>query len=55
MDGKRGIWVKDGEVGIYGEDQIGRLELIEGIKQAPVEIICRVAFIPSQIQEPGVR
>jgi hypothetical protein len=55
MDRRRGIRVKDGDVGIQGEDQIGKLELIEGLKQVPAELTGRVALIPFQIQEPDIR
>jgi hypothetical protein len=50
MEGNLGVGVKDGAVGIHGEDRIGRLELLWGIMQAPAEIIGRVALMPFQIQ-----
>jgi len=55
MEGNLGIGIKDGAVGIHGEDHIGRLELLWGIKQAPANMIGRVALMPFQIQEPDVR
>jgi len=50
MEGNLGVGVKDGAIGIHGEDRIGRLELLWGIMQAPAEIIGRVALMPFQIQ-----
>jgi hypothetical protein len=45
MEGNLGIGVKDGAVGIHGEDHIVRLELLWGIKQAPAYMIGRVALM----------
>jgi len=55
MEGNLGIGVKDGAVGIHGENHIERLELLWGIKQAPTDMIGRVAMIPFQIQEPDLK
>jgi hypothetical protein len=55
MEGNLGVGWKDGIVGIHGEDHIGRLELLWGIKQAPAEIIEIIALMPFQIQETVVR
>jgi hypothetical protein len=50
MEGNLGVGVKDGAIGIHGEDRIGRLELLWGIMIAPAEIIGRVALMSFQIQ-----
>jgi len=50
-----GLGVKEGDVGIHGVDHIGRLEWLWGIKQAPADMIGRVALMPFQIQEPEGR
>jgi len=55
MEGNLGLNVKDGTVGIQGEDHIGRLELLWGIKQAPAEIMSIVALMPFQIRDPVLR
>jgi hypothetical protein len=55
MDGNLGIGVKDETVGIHGEDHIGRLELLWGIKQAPEEMMGKVALMPFQIRYPVLR
>lgn len=55
MEGNLGVGRKDGTVGIHGEDHIGRLELLWGIKQAPAEIIERIALMPFKMQKPVAR
>jgi hypothetical protein len=55
MEGNLAIGVKNGTIGIHGEDHIGRLELLWGIKQVLADMIGRVALMPFQIQEPNVR
>jgi hypothetical protein len=51
----RGIGIKFKIVGIQGEDNIGNLEALYGIKQAPNDKSGTVDFIPFQIQEPKAR
>jgi hypothetical protein len=55
MEGNLGIGVKDETVGIHGEDHIGRLELLWGIKQAPAEMMGIVALMPFQIRDLVLR
>jgi hypothetical protein len=52
-DGSRGKWINDGMVGIQGEDQIGRVEVTWGTKQAPAKNNgeCSLNTIPN----PGTR
>jgi hypothetical protein len=39
------IGLKDGDVWIHGADHVGRLELLRGIKQAPIDMIGKVALM----------
>jgi len=55
IEANLGIGVKEDNVGIHGVDHIGRHEWLWGIKQAPAEMIGRVALMPFQIQEPDVK
>jgi hypothetical protein len=53
--GKRGIGMKFSNVGIQGEVQMGKLEYLQGKKQAHLEMRGTVALIPFQIQDPEQR
>jgi hypothetical protein len=55
IDDILGIGRNFGLVGIQGEDQMGRLEWIWGIKQAPIDRRGNVALIPFKILEPNER
>jgi hypothetical protein len=53
--GKRGIGMKFSNVGIQGEVHMGKLEYLQGKKQAHLEMRGTVALIPFQIQDPEKR
>jgi len=51
----RGIGKKFSKVWIQEEHQTGKLEILCGIKQAPIDKNGIVALLPFQIQDPEVR
>jgi hypothetical protein len=52
IDGSLGVGRNFGMVGIQGEDHMGSVEWMWGIKQAPTDKRGKVALIPFHIQEP---